>query len=336
MKNFIRVSPLIAENQSTYDLFLCAVGYEERSSFVAKKLNLSTELRFGIGFDYHKVGMLAENLEYFSKSGFLDWANGRSPHVTDFEFLFVISELFKKVFETTANPRLAIDISSFSSVRLAKVIECVMSYTADKTAVVDFYYSIGEGYDNKLRSEEIEFSGPVTEYFAGWSAEPELPVTSIFCLGKEYDRAIGAFELLNPSLTFVFATSGALENLSNRILKVAPEIDRELARLVQDANRQLLPLVPKDKRFEIDLRKPYDCYTMVKSVASGAVRFGRVVAVPLGPKLFTLISLLTAIELNPRMAVWRFSVGKSGEPQNVRPSGQVIGLSVCFNPTSKV
>jgi hypothetical protein len=332
MKAFIRVSPLVAEVQDTYDLFLCAVGYEERSSFAAKKLNLKAKVRIGIGFDYHKVGSLARNIKYFSKNGFLDWASSRSPHVSDFEFASVIAELFKKVFETTDNPRLAIDISCFSSVRLAKVLECVTILTAGKTAVVDFFYSIGEGYDNKQRSEEIEFSGPVTEYFAGWSTEPELPITAIFCLGKEYDRAIGAFELLNPSLSFVFATSGALENLSNRILKVAPEFNGELARLVQDANRQLLPLVPTDKRFEIDLTSPYECYTMVKSVVSGAVRFGRAVAVPLGPKLFTLIALLTAIELNPKMAVWRFSVGRSGEPQDVRPSGQVVGLSVCFSP----
>jgi hypothetical protein len=332
MNTFIRVSPLVADVQVTYDLFLCAVGYEERSSFAAKKLNLKTRVRVGIGFDYHKVGRLSENIEYFSSNGFLDWASGRSPHVTDIEFAALILELFKNVFETSPNPRLAVDISSFSSVRLAKILECVTIFASDRTAVVDFYYTLGDGYDNKQRSEEIEFSGPVTEFFAGWSSEPELPVTAIFCLGKEYDRAIGAFELLNPSLTFVFATSGALETLSNRILKVGPEFNGELARLVRDANRQLLPLVPTDKRFEIDLKKPYECYTMVKSVVSGAVRFGRAVAVPLGPKLFTLIALLTAIELNPRMAVWRFSVGRSGEPQDVRSSGHVVGLSVCFSP----
>lgn len=331
MKPFLRVSQLVVDGQVNYDLFLCAAGYEERSAFAAKKLSAKAQARVAVGFDYHKVGRLAENIEYFSQNGLLDWARSRSPHVTDSEFLPIIEELFKKVFETTTIPRLAIDISSFSAVRLARILECLTTLTAVKTAIVDFYYTLGEGYDTKMRSEQIEFSGPVTDFFAGWSSEPELPVTAIFCLGKEYDRAIGAFELLNPSLTFVFATTGALENLSQTIQRVAPEFDPELATLVRDANSQLLPLVPADKRYEIDLQKPFDCYTMLKSVASGAVRFGRAVAVPLGPKLFTLIALLAAVELHPKMAVWRFSAGRSGEPQDVRPSHKIVGLSVCFS-----
>ncbi|QDT99563.1 hypothetical protein [Gimesia aquarii] len=318
-----------------YDVMLCALGYESRSTNVAAMLVNQTKHRLAIGFDYHHTGSLSANAEWFSNNGFFSFNNEEPYFATDQEFSDKLISMIESRVKKDGESRFAVDISSFSTIRLASVLDVFWSLASrENNIVVDFLYSPGKEYKVEKNVEQIEFAGPVNRKYAGWSSQPETPVVAIFGLGLEYDCSIGAFEYLNPGLTYTFSTHGAKSKLDEKITFVNSKndfdvnTDNEFEMQLIEANKQLLPLVPPEMRFDFDVARPLDCYTKVRSVAIGAMRYGRTVFVPLGPKIFALTTLLVANEFCPEIAVWRISTGRSAKPTDVLARGDVVGLRV--------
>lgn len=302
--------------ETKYDALLCAVGYESRSKFVANEKQVDSASNLGIGFDYHQIGSLEENVEWFLSNGFFKWNNGQPAHISDASFPKTISQMLSPIFdESNKRPHFAVDISSFSSIRLAEIVKFFWNQANEKEFMVDFLYAPGRHYMPSRDDEQIQFAGPVTDQFAGWSSAPELPVVAIFGLGLRDETALGAFEFINPGDAYTFATAGAENSLREQI---------------DDANKELYPLVPKSHRHIFDVARPIDCFNSLRSLVSGSIRHGRPILVPLGPKIFTLCSLLIANEFFPHVGVWRVSVGRTGTPRDVIERGDISGLSVTF------
>lgn len=298
-----------------YNLLLCACGYEERSRFIPKTLAALSELRVAIGFDYLHEGSIATNKSWFKREGFFDWNKGEFPSIDDLSFRKTLHSILSGVAAKDGAKRIAIDISSFSSIRLAFIIEVLWSMSHDTPCKVDFFYAPGKSYENLEPEVEIQFAGPVINHFAGWSSRPELPVVAIIGLGMEYERSLGAFELLNPGIAYTFASTAVSE-------RMAKQINR--------ANAGLYPLVPDLQRFTYDVMKPLDCLGQLRSLVTGALKEGRPVFVPLGPKIFTICSLVLASEFHPNVGVWRISTGRSGAPIDIVPRGDISSFSALF------
>lgn len=303
------------QDDVSYDLIICACGYEKRSRFIASELWTRAKKRVAIGFDYHLAGSLKENVEWFDQHGFFDWKGGGFGEVADIDFLSVLQSVFCGVGD--ADPiKICVDISSFSSVRLANIVEFFWMSKFKTTVLVDFLYAPGKHYAKSEEDVEIQFAGPVSNQFAGWACRPELPVVAILGLGMEYERSLGAFEMLSPAIAYTFATIGTNAKITKQINK---------------ANEGLYPLVPEMQRFIFDIGRPLDCLGALRSLVSGALKEGRPIFVPLGPKIFTLASLIIASEFFPNVGVWRISTGRSGNPIDIVERGDIVGFSVCVN-----
>jgi hypothetical protein len=195
-----------------YDWFICALGYELRATHAASQIGVSANNRVAIGFDYHHCGRLAENKKWFEDRGFFEWtdelkSDWNPPFLSDETFKAMVFWLVERIWLNPPDlmPRLCVDISCFSMVRLASLLEALVCCTSKGGFTVDFVYSSGTGYDGHREPSQIEIAGPVTDRYAGWTVEPDLPVNAVFGLGLEYDKAVGAIELLNPADAFAFA-----------------------------------------------------------------------------------------------------------------------------------
>jgi hypothetical protein len=313
MKKSARLQPVTSGVE--YDLLLCACGYEERSRFVPKSFVSQASTRIAIGFDYLHEGSIRANKAWFKDEGFFEWNKGEFPIIDDKSFCSVLRTLLSGVRSRDGARRIAIDVSSFSSIRLAFIIEVVWSIKFDSPLIIDFFYAPGKNYDNLESEVEIQFAGPVTNHFAGWACRPELPVVAIIGLGMEYERSLGAFELINPGIAYTFSSAAVNE-------KIAKQINR--------ANAGLYPLVPEIQRFTYDVMKPLDCLAQLRSLVTGTLKDGRPVFVPLGPKIFTICSLILASEFHPNVGVWRISTGCSGVPVDIVARGDISSFSVVF------
>lgn len=310
--NMTHVRCLDADFKGKYDVMICACGYESRSRFVPQKIALRTTQRAAIGFDYHPVGSFATNVDWFIANGFFDWNGGEFIGVSDSDFPVTLQSIIAQLkFENMA--KVAVDISSFSLIRLAHIVDFLCSTHFADVLEVDFLYAPGRNHIVSDDESEIQFAGPVTSRFAGWANRPELPVVAIFGLGMEYERSLGAFELLNPGIAYTFATVGTNRRITSQINK---------------ANEGLYPLVPEAQRFTFDVKKPLDCLNSLRSIVNGSLREGRPILVPLGPKIFALCSLLIAKEYFPDVGVWRFSSGRASIPRDIIETGEVSGLTV--------
>ena len=315
-----------ASQTDGYDCYICALGYESRSIHAASYVGEVSEKRIAVGFDYHHCGALESNRSWFEARGYLEWLQSDSfdsPFLTDEQFSEFARQVMGLLTESPPNRplRLCIDISCFSTVRLALLLEAIDEYPSKLGTHVDFVYAAGKGYDANQEPTQIEIAGPVTIRYAGWTVEPDMPVHAVFGLGLEYEKAVGAFELLNPSDAFAFATLGTSASL-----------DKHLT----DANRLFFPLIDTQKRFSFRIDRTLELYHRVQSLVHGILREARPVLVPMGPKIFTLVSLLIAEAQIPRVSVWRISTGRSGEPIDIEPTGPISGLSVEFEGAERV
>jgi hypothetical protein len=307
-----------------YDSFICALGYESRAIHAADKMALAAANKVAVGFDYHHSGQLAYNVDWFKSRGFLDWTedgreNADSPFRSDEQFDRLVKSMIERlVADAPERPlRVCIDISCFSMIRLAFLLEAIVQSSSKYCIFVDFVYSSGRGYEGHREPSQIETAGPVTERYAGWTVEPDLPVHAIFGLGLEYEKAVGAIELLNPSDAFAFATLGTSAALDKHIT---------------DANRLFFPLIDPPKRFAFSIDRPMAVYHRLRSLTLGILRQARPVIVPMGPKIFGLAALLIAESFVPRISVWRISTGRSGEPLDICATGPIHGYTVEFAP----
>lgn len=309
------IQPFFYEAHTNYDGFICAMGYESRSTHAAAALGKDATTRVAVGFDYHHCGSLAENKKWFAARGFFSWFDDRTPYLCDEQFVEDMLDLFCSWHsdKPARIPRLCIDISCFSLVRMAILVESIVRLGLDVD--VDFVYSAGRGYGKGREPRQIEVAGPVTRRFAGWTTEPDLPVHAVFGLGLEYQKAVGAFELLNPSDAFAFATLGTSDSLDHHI---------------SEANRLFFPLIDERKRFPFRLDRPMELYHRMRSLVHGILREARPVLLPMGPKIFGTAALLIAESLFPRLSVWRISTGRSAVPVDIHASGPISGYSVSF------
>jgi hypothetical protein len=101
------------------------------------------------------------------------------------------------------------------------------------------------------------------------------------------------------------------------------------ANAVRRANRILLESVPTAQQLVFPVHQPADCFVLLESFTHRLASSNCPVFFPLGPKIFSLCSLLVAC-LYPEVAVWRISSGPEGEALDRFPSGIVCGLTAEF------
>jgi len=303
-------------SEAPYDGFIASLGFEQRASFLARtKLASTARCRFACGFGTRQLHAYDGNLRVFAEAGFE--IDERPDEAFPEWWKIVVNRIFAES-RHKGSIRLCVDVSSMSRFRIATIVASLFE-GADNVAV-DFLYSIAAfSGPPKDALTPITVCGPAVDTFAGWSVEPEVPQAAIIGIGYEEEKAVGAWEFLEPAEAWVFRPSGE---------------DLRYDRALEKANRNLWRLVPRQNVIDYRVDQPFDCFAALEALTYGKTSSRRVTLVPFGPKIFTLSCLLVGCLYWPRIAVWRVSSGQLEPAVDRVANGKVIGLRVDFQASA--
>jgi hypothetical protein len=291
-----------------YDLFMAAVGYEERGRYISETLRPNARSRFAAAFADRHVHSFEENWSWFHEAGFAP------EEVTDGAFPeWLRRALSSSVGEADGGSRYCFDVSSLSRYRIAVIVSELLAAAGERPIEATFVYSLAR-FSPPVQSDAPNVHvGPVIAGFAGWPREPDRPCSLLVGLGYEHDRALGAVEYVGDGEVWAFLpTSGS----------------REYDKALGVANEILLGQVPHSRRIVYDVRQPYECYLKLESLTHYLVTRANPILFPFGPKIFSVCGLLVAAQYLPRVAVWRVSPGEGETPANRIANGWVVGLTI--------
>lgn len=293
-----------ADTQIEYDLVIACCGYESRSRSLTECQYVARGRRVAIGYGEREVLAFEQNRTILERSGF------EVHSVLDKDFYGFVSDILSSLGDN-ARPAILLDISCFTRVRLAQIVEALH---ARGGYVLDVYYSLAEYSSPSAIEPNNEFLCPVSSFFSGWTGEADRSVGLVCGLGYEQLKALGIIEYIDPFETWLFFPRSTIERYDAAVSEANSLILRETAQSnvigypVMEGHvlmRQLLTLVGS-------IREDFRCILM-----------------PLGPKVFAFATLLVGAVYRD-VSVWRSSAGRFAEPRNRRSSGECATFRVSW------
>jgi hypothetical protein len=312
----VQVRPFTArtlkEPDEAYDIVLATLGYEERARAIAQAVGSASHLA-ACGFDSHRALSYEENRAWFSDNGFLVVEPGDTNYRAWLNTW--LSEAVASAGTTAgdvATPiRVAIDVSSMTRSRIAYALETALQLGERHPLAVDFLYTPALYRDPP---EEPDFTAsiePVTPFFRGWPPDPMRPAAALIGLGYEIDKAAGAKEYLELKDIWAFMAEGD---------------DPLYAEKVRENNELLWDEIESERVVQYAISDPYGLFVQLESQLFGMLRQGRALVLPMGPKIFALVSMVAALHHHPEVGVWR--VRQLETPVQRVSNGQLYGLRV--------
>ena len=155
---------LLQDLPSEVDLFLCACGYESRSTHVASKVARSANERIALGFQTQHELRYEENRKWFVNNGF------KVFDADDEEYGAHVAQALRRLSETNGTPKIVVDISCMNRSRLAKLVTALRSCQAHVIDVA-FAYNLAAFSAPSEYIAPTSVAEPVTPEFAGRSEE---------------------------------------------------------------------------------------------------------------------------------------------------------------------
>jgi hypothetical protein len=319
----LSVSPLLALHELSaatsdqgrpYDALIAAVGYESRARYLAETWPAAFARIWAYEYAHNRVLAYPDNLKVFRKFGEVfdepdsAYIKHLSSLIRDRRYEVGIA---MKGLKLRGSVRFAVDISSMDRDRLARTVRAFYGGDFDEIEV-DFLYSIAPFDPSYVGDEGRVTVNRSVEGFEGWTVSPDLPVVCVLGAGFEGRLALAALETLEPSGTLVLLPSG---------------ISTSYDEVVKERNE----IVLADKsstRYVYDVTDPYGTLSDLEATVAALSREHRVVVVPLGPKIFALCSILTALVHETNVTVWRLSADSDRRAEDRGCDGSVVGLRV--------
>lgn len=293
-----------------FDLFIGTLGYETRSSHLARHGLINACRKIALAFPEEDYAA------YLSNRDFL-----RSAH---FEILPKKSGLLTQLLATAIENSTAgterdfailVDISSMSRPMLADVVFELSMIERAVSLTVTFVYLPAEFVRENAEHAPVSVTEPVTPDYAGWTSTPERPITAVVGLGYEHDLALGTIEYLEPTNVWAFVPRGE---------------DRRYDDAVNQANLNLKEILRDERVMNYRVDAPGRVYAILENLVFGLLQSSRPVLVPFGPKIFSLCCLLIARIYAPQITVWRVSGETFAEPGDRKASGKIVTLQTRF------
>jgi hypothetical protein len=267
-----------------FDVAIAAVGYEPRCRWVVEQTGTRAETQIALSFGFLEQGAFAENLSFFRDRSF-DTLQGLSASTVE-DICDRVSRSF-----TGRNIRIFVDISCMSREMIANIALAVRQLAESFDISISVAYAPSH-FEGDYPTAPIRRSGPIKPELAGWSAQPEKPLGTIFGMGCERNLALGALQVLEPNTGWTFYPHGVDPRFDAAVEAANPHV-REIFNVVRVGYDIREPTVAR-ARFEVLLRSVEQDY--------------RLIVVPFGPKIFSWCALATII-FNDRndVGVWTFS-----------------------------
>jgi hypothetical protein len=308
------VGPQEFSDTGDVDLLIFALGYEERSTSVAKAIRINSRQALALRFSGPPIHAFEENE---------NWAASAGVTVIQWEAENYKADLRKTIAEvcsgdtTHASPKIAIDISSMSRSMMAEVWAALLRARIAMHCI--FLYSSARYDGAPLSFPPITINEPISSLFSAWPIEPQLPIELIVGLGYERGRAAAAIETFEATDITFFSPEGG---------------DIEYASEIAEVNKTILRGSVGAPLVHYDVGNIFDTVARLSQFVSRSMSGSRSVIVPFGPKTFALAAMIAAISFPRRVSVWRMSGGTSDPTPNRISNGKISAVSVRLTPAS--
>ena len=281
----------------TVDLFIGAVGYESRSSWLLETATFQANKYIGLRFGYGEELNYVESLNSYKRRSSQIVVLPRSGKVS-----FFTKAILGALADSDISCRIVIDISSMSRTMIAVTLLAItdgLAFESRFASVEIFIHYVPAKYVAPADAMPLRYSAPVIPEMAGWSTHPNKPLGLIAGLGYEPGLALGACQYLEPTKIWAFTPVGSDERFGSN---------------VNDANRHLDDIFDVT-RISYNLRNPVQTRILLYRLIQDVLIDYRIVFMPFGPKLFAWQAMITAIEEGlHETSVWRFSADSSSVP----------------------
>jgi len=293
---------------SNYECCLYTLGYEQRSTYIARRYQGRANRRVALGYQDFQLFSYQDNKTWYTGNGF------DVIECSDSDFRINIEQIVAEmVGDSRRAVRVLVDISSMNRFRLASLVDVFRNVQGIRTIRVDFVYCLAEYSPPPRLTFVNRHVGPVAPQFSGWWSEPDLQTAAIVGVGYEQDKALGAIEHIQPSEVWLFFPRSPVAEYTSAL---------------NYANKSLIDKVKRErwKVLQYDVDVPYALFADLESLVAGLSSRANCIFLPFGPKLFALSSLLVAC-VHRETAVWRVS---GAEQPSDRVGHSVYGLSAAF------
>lgn len=296
-----------------YDVFICALGYEERSSYIARHADRLPSTKLAYTFGRNEELSFTRNRMFFEEHSF-SYINFSVAQDS-------VSQNLEKYISTAYEKKkgklsIAVDISSMSRFMIAKTYYHITQDLYNYINNFDFYYAIAEFYEPRDVEELVVIREPILPAYSGWMKEPSNRKTAILGLGYEFEQALAMLDHLEPIRTWLFLPVGEEEKFNSH---------------VKTRNKGLIDYIGEENIIKYNPENPFELYNKVSFCAFSASTVSDLVnIVPFGPKIFGTVGLLVRDELDDKGALWRISSDGHSEPADVKASGKVVSLAMSF------
>ncbi len=295
---------------SRFDLFIGTLGYETRSSHLARHGLIEADRKIALAFPEEDYAAYLSNRDFLIDARFEIIQKGENviPNL----FAAAISNRHGRALQDFS---ILVDISSMSRPMLAEIVYELSTVESVDSIAVTFVYLPAKFVKENAENAPVAVTEPVTPDYAGWTLTPERPITAVVGLGYEHDLALGTLEYLEPTGVWVFVPTGE---------------DRQYDNAVRKANRDLKEILRDERVMSYHVDAPARVYAILENLVFGLLQTSRLVLVPFGPKIFSLCCLLVARTYAPQITVWRVSGEAFAKPGDREASGKIIALQTRF------
>lgn len=299
----LSISSIAADQE--YDLVIACCGYESRSRSMIERKGCLGGRRIALGYGELEELAFSENLRFFGGAGFEFFA------VSDDQFPRFMRDLLAGL-EGKPNPAILLDISCFTRIRLAQIVEAL----ADRGAyVLDVFYALAEFSAPSTSEPPNEHLCPVTPYFSGWTGDADRAVGLVCGLGYEQLKALGIMEYIDPFETWLFFPDSSIRSYDDA---------------VEDANTLLLREVAPSNIVHYPVLQGAVLMRQLLALVGAVRQEFRCILMPLGPKIFAFAGLLVGSVFRD-VSVWRASSGRFAQPRDRKASADFAEFRVTWN-----
>jgi hypothetical protein len=279
-----------AFGEQKFDLFIYALGFETRatklaSHCVAQKI----------------IALKMPDLGIHSYRKNCEFASTRKHRVVDNIDNFLESEL-PSYFRKAGDRSLVVgfDISSVNRIILFDVL-IKLATVVRSGDQIGVYYCPAAFTEPDWQFPCIEKLGPITPGFSSFNADPSKPLCLMLGMGFEAGVSMGIISQLEPRLSYCFWGTG---------------VSNDFDRAVRRANFDFDFTGFNTKVLSYDIKDPKGAFNMLDAVIYGLMKDYRIVVVPMGPKIFALLTALVGMTYFGDVAVWRVQHGRVDVPDS--------------------
>jgi hypothetical protein len=213
--------------------------------------------------------------------------------------------------------KMFIDISSMDRRTLATLLYHLLMLDIQHSMDLYVFYAPATFTAPPRELSPVKFSGPINDLLGGGPRDPRLPTIMFIGLGYEVGLALGMVETFEPASVFAYVPRGS---------------DQRYDRQVDRAN---LPLFADGRyvtRVGYAVGAPTNTLLDLKQRILSVKDQARVVLIPLGPKMFSAISIICGYVYSPDICVWRVSSQIVEDTAQRVSDGTITGFRLRIEP----